>query len=119
MIAVINNKIRKIVERGNYYVRPYNESVSDMQSNMKLLDYHYSITTADNVLHFVHKTGSFDITLKDFNWRIIWDKLSNVMIDDNGEIEEQFEHFPIGTERTEIWHWFEWFFDIQLGGNVL
>ena len=57
--------------------------------------------------------------LQDFNWHIIWNKLGNVPVDANNEIEEQFEHFPVGTERTEIWHWFEWFFDIQLGGNVL
>jgi hypothetical protein len=119
MKATINMKIRKIVERGSYYVRPYNESDSAMQSNMKILEYHYCITTADNVLHFVHKTGSFDIPLKDFDWHILWDKLGNVPIDDNDEIEEAFEHFSIGTEKTEIWHWFEWFFNIQLGGNVL
>lgn len=119
MKAIINMKIKKIVEKGDYYIRPYGESQSTMQSNMKPLQYHYDITTADNILHFVHKTGSFDIPLKDFDWRILWDKLGDVPIGDDDEIEEQFEHFSIGTERTEIWQWFEWFFDIQLGGNVL
>lgn len=28
-------------------------------------------------------------------------------IDDVDCIEESFLHFPIGTHREEIWHWFE------------
>lgn len=119
MKTTINRKIKKIVENGRYYVRPYGESDSTMQDKMEIDQYHYYITTSDNVLHFTYKKGSFGIPLKDFDWKIIWNKFGNVLIDDNDEIEEPFEHFSIGTERTKIWHWFEWFFDIQLGGNVL
>ena len=119
MKTVINSKIRKIVEAGTYYVHPYNESTTDTQQNMKDNEYTYSITTANSMFNFIHKTGSFDLKLKDVDWKIFWDKLGNVPIDDNECIETSFESFEIGTDRFEIWQWFECFFDIQLGSNVL
>lgn len=117
MKTTINNKIRTIVKNGSYYKKPYNESVSDIQKNMGFKQYTYRINVADNIFNFIHKTGDFKLKLKDVNWRIFWDKLEDIPIDMEGCIEESFEHFDIGTENIEIWNWFEWFFDIQLGGN--
>ena len=37
----------------------------------------------------------------------LWQKLRDVLVNDNGHLEEPFEHFPEGTDREEIWHWFE------------
>lgn len=118
MKTMLNKRIRKFVEIGEYYNKPYNESLSDTQNKMTNNQYYYYITSADNIFHFIYKSGSIKIQLKDFDWTIIWDKLGNVPINNNEKIEESFEHFEIGTERFEIWKWFEWFFDIQLGGNV-
>ena len=42
-----------------------------------------------------------------FTTKDLWDKLSDIPIDENECIEEQFIHFEIGTFREEIWHWFE------------
>ena len=119
MKTALNKKIKKKINDGTYYNKPYNESLSDTQKNMKNNQYHYNITTSNNIFHFVYKTGSIDILLKDFDWIILWDKLGDIPCDEDENIEESFEHFNIGTEKFEIWHWFEWFFDIQLGGNVL
>lgn len=43
----------------------------------------------------------------------LWDRLSAIPVSEitcgveGGHIEEQFLHFPIGTHRESIWHWFE------------
>lgn len=43
----------------------------------------------------------------------LWEQLRNIPVfDTDGEgaeetIEEPFLHFPVGTHREEIWHWFE------------
>lgn len=37
----------------------------------------------------------------------LWEKLGDIPIDGDDCIEEPFEHFPVGTSRYEIWHWFE------------
>lgn len=37
----------------------------------------------------------------------LWDKLGDIPINEDEEIEEVFLHFDKGTDRYEIWHWFE------------
>lgn len=49
-------------------------------------------------------------TLKDRDQRLekMWDTLTDVPVDPyTDRIEEQFMHFPAGTEREEIWKWFD------------
>ena len=49
---------------------------------------------------------------------MLWDKLEDVPTNDDGEIEEEFQHFTIGSDTIDIWRWFEWFFDICLGDEL-
>ena len=37
----------------------------------------------------------------------LWGKLGDIPINDNEEIDEDFLHFKKGTDRYEIWRWFE------------
>jgi hypothetical protein len=38
----------------------------------------------------------------------LWDQFGDVPLqEDTDDIDEEFLHFPIGTDRFEIWHWFE------------
>ena len=38
----------------------------------------------------------------------LWDKLADVpMNPETEEMEEPFLHFPVGTNREDIWHWFD------------
>ena len=51
------------------------------------------------------------ITLE--SYYALWDELGNTPVSDGSNgievdaIEEAFLHFPVGTHREEIWHWFE------------
>lgn len=55
---------------------------------------------------------------KEKNWKDLWDKLGDIPVNEDDEIEEVFEHFEIGTNKFDIWHWFEETFDICLGKEV-
>ena len=44
----------------------------------------------------------------------LWIELGDIPIDDNENIEEPFLHFPIGTFRWDIWHWFEEEFNLSI-----
>lgn len=44
----------------------------------------------------------------------LWQVLGDIPIDDDEAIELSFLHFPAGTPRVTIWHWFEDAFDIAL-----
>lgn len=37
----------------------------------------------------------------------LWETLGDIPIDSDETIEEKFLHFPVGTDREDIWHWFE------------
>lgn len=44
----------------------------------------------------------------------LWDRFTDIPINNDGEIQETFEHFNIGTDREEIWHWFEEEYDVSV-----
>lgn len=37
----------------------------------------------------------------------LWDKFSEVPVNNNDEIEEDFLSFPVGTSKLDVWHWFD------------
>jgi hypothetical protein len=117
MKTTLNKKMRNFVENGSYIERKYYETTEQLQARMSKNDYHYSIRCNDDILSFTTKNTTIEIPKKDFDWRMLWDKLGNVPTNDD-EIETDFEHFPIGSQTTEIWQWFEWFFDISLGKEL-
>lgn len=110
-------KIKETLEnyKGKYVSRLYYETFEDVQKRMDEDDYFYFSVNANNILNFVTKKEIFSIPLKEFDWKILWDKLGNIPVNEDEEIEEPFEHFEVGTHREEIWSWFEWFFDISIG----
>jgi hypothetical protein len=54
-------------------------------------------------------TGRFDEALVN-----LWERLGDVPVNDDGEIEEDFLHFPTGTDREEIWSWIEETYDVSV-----
>ena len=44
-----------------------------------------------------------------------WKELGDIPLDEEGDTDEEFYHFPKGTSPYEIWHWFEEYFDITIG----
>jgi hypothetical protein len=49
----------------------------------------------------------------------LWTILGDIPINEEEEIETAFLHFSVGTNRYEIWHWFEDTFNITLAENDL
>lgn len=37
----------------------------------------------------------------------IWDEFGDIPINDNDEIEQDFYYWEKGTNRFDIWHWFD------------
>lgn len=38
---------------------------------------------------------------------MFWDELGNVPVNDDGILQESFLWWPKGTDREDIWHWFD------------
>lgn len=37
----------------------------------------------------------------------LWEEFGNIPIDNNDRITERFYHWKKGTNRFDIWHWFD------------
>ena len=49
----------------------------------------------------------------------LWEQFGDIPIDDNDCIVEPFKQFPIGTDRFEIWHWFEREFNVSVAKDLM
>ena len=49
----------------------------------------------------------------------LWSKLGDIPVLENGEIEEEFLHFEIGTDRETIWDWFESTFKLSVAEDLM
>lgn len=47
-----------------------------------------------------------------------WSELGDIPVDEEDRIEEDFMHFPAGTDKLDIWHWFEETYNITLGNKM-
>ncbi|HCA5182994.1 TPA: hypothetical protein MW242_002618 [Acinetobacter baumannii] len=48
----------------------------------------------------------------------LWDNLGDIPINDDDEIESNFHIWQSGTDRFEIWHWFDEKFKDGLASRV-
>lgn len=37
----------------------------------------------------------------------LWNELSDIPVNENDEPEEDFLDFPSGTDKFDVWHWFD------------
>lgn len=51
--------------------------------------------------------------------KLLWERLGNIPIDDNENIDEPFIFFEKGTDRFEIWHWFEEHYNISVAEELM
>lgn len=51
----------------------------------------------------------------------LWDKLGDIPCDSIEDlfIGEAFLHFPIGTDKLVIWHWFEEEFNLSVATDLM
>lgn len=49
----------------------------------------------------------------------LWKELSFIPVNENGQIEQQFDEFSIGTPREEIWHWFEENYNLSIVNDLM
>jgi hypothetical protein len=45
---------------------------------------------------------------------LLWGLFGDTPIDEGECIDEPFLHFEKGTDRFDIWHWFEEYFDVSI-----
>lgn len=51
--------------------------------------------------------------------KVLWEELSNIAVNDNDEIDDEYLHFEKGTHREDIWHWFEERFELSVATDLM
>jgi hypothetical protein len=49
----------------------------------------------------------------------LWSQLRNVPVNNDGDTEEEFLHFSVGTDTHDIWHYFEEEFNISVAEDLM
>lgn len=49
----------------------------------------------------------------------LWKELSEVIVDENDCIEEDWYIFEAGTYKIDIWHWFEDYFGVSVAEDLM
>lgn len=49
----------------------------------------------------------------------LWDELADVTVDENDCIEKDWYIFEKGTNKIDIWHWFEEYFGVSIVKDLM
>jgi len=49
----------------------------------------------------------------------LWEELGDIPIDENESIDVAWHIFPKGTDRVEIWQWFEKEFNLSVAKDLM
>ncbi|MDG1751927.1 MAG: hypothetical protein P8I03_09745 [Thalassotalea sp.] len=50
--------------------------------------------------------------------KCLWVHFGNTPINDNEELEDEFLHFEAGTDKFDVWHWFEEEFNLSIAKDL-
>jgi len=49
----------------------------------------------------------------------LWEELGDVPVDEDDDLEEDWKHFPAGTNKFEVWQWFEDKFNVSVAKDLM
>lgn len=92
--------------------------MSDINTEITDLE---SILTNHNSEHSSEELASMEEQLFRLNHiKDLWEEFGDVPMNPVSEtIEQSWHHFPAGTHRETIWHWFEKEFNLSIAENLM
>lgn len=109
-----DNKIDRIENDSEFMEAEYN-AVKTYCENCR-----YSITNEDlEIIKSRGLKGSY------INWKLeyikdLWGDFADIPMNlETEKLEKEWNGFPIGTQREDIWHWFEETFSISVGEDLM
>lgn len=79
-----------------------------MQAIFKMYEKYEDCNTSHNAtMDAAYEEIGKGIILDDKVLEFLWQRLGNIPVDDDGITEEDFIGYPAGTDREEIWKWFD------------
>lgn len=94
--------------------------VNYMRSKMSINAIYYLIGTFrefQNLVDLKNKISSIVKTKECAT--MLWQKLGDIPINENEEIDEDFLHFSKGCDKSDVWHWVEDFFNVSIVKDLM
>ena len=98
---------KQIFYDGNYFAIDFGIIRDDLPAY-----YNNGITEISSCCPFFGKFNTADFRRASVKW--LWAEFGDVPINEDEEIDEDWHIFSKGTDRFEIWHWFEETYDISI-----
>ena len=75
-----------------------------------------SITTIEEAKDYIREYCN---NLDFYDEELFWEALGNVTVNEDDELDDDFLIFDKGTDKFEVWMWFEEYFNTQIGSRFL
>lgn len=103
----VRQKLEEIAEsRASEFVSfPYDVCV--MEHTERVYEIADEILAGTYAKFYITEEELEENKITDEKLRKLWDKFGGVPVNDDGDIQKDFEQFPVGTQREVIWLWFD------------
>ncbi|MEG3764977.1 hypothetical protein [Alteromonas sp. 14N.309.X.WAT.G.H12] len=111
-IESTKNQMFSVEFDGEHYRTVYPEPLSELCNSF----HDETSAWADLVMNRVGHTHGEKWTLHGMTdaAHLLWDLLGDTPIDECECLDEPFLHFEKGTDRFDVWHWFEEYFGLSI-----
>lgn len=107
----VKNYLKELWECGNIenWKYEYMAHKDDVISRMveQFDKYEDCNTSFNSTMDFVVGEAKKSVILNDEVLEFLWERLGEIPVNDDGEIEEDFMGYEEGTNREDIWSWFD------------
>jgi len=111
----------------NLHVKPEPIIIFETNEDSKLIDFVKTIVKENededySVLGFsdaVEYIDEYCSNLDFIDEEKFWEMLGDVPVTEDDDLDDDFLIFDKGTDKFDVWHWFEENFDTQIGGKYI
>lgn len=64
-------------------------------------------TSFNSTMDIVVEEAKKSVVLNDEVLEFLWERIGEILVNDDGEIEDEFMGYEEGTNREDIWSWFD------------
>ena len=86
--------------------------ISELKARMEIMDMQHTDT-------MIERDNRHIKNVKLAKARELWSQLGDTTTDEDGNIDVPFLDFPEGTDREDIWAWFEIEFDVSVAEDLM
>lgn len=101
---------------GEFYRAVYPEPLSELSCSFERENDAWYQLVLHRVEQLYGHTWEIEDPKKAFS--LLWGILGDIPVNEDDELEDSFLHFAVGTDRLDVHHWFEEYFDLSVAQMI-